>query len=280
MANRLKILSLSGGGIFGLLQARILVQLEAKLGGRLVDHFDFIAGNSTGSLIAALILTGNYSAQDIVNMYLNNYKTIFSEEFSLDGLINAKYGSFGIESVLKKHFGEMKVSDLLKDCLFPAYDTINRKARFFTKSDNDGTLVWEACRSSTAAPSYFPPFGNFADGGLFANDPGLCAVSEVGIANVDFLLSIGSGSKQEPYNINGWGEVRLIKPLFDMFMSSQEETCERHLRDFLGDKYMFLQPNIDGIDPAMDCISDRNISALIAKPLVFDWDAVVAKIIG
>src|SRR5690606_26960734 len=57
------ILSIDGGGIRGLIAARILVTLEAKLQARtgnpdtkLADYFDLIAGTSTGGILACVYL--------------------------------------------------------------------------------------------------------------------------------------------------------------------------------------------------------------------------------
>lgn len=50
--NRLRVLSLDGGGIKGTFIAAVLAQLEADTGKRLVRHFDLITGTSTGGIIA------------------------------------------------------------------------------------------------------------------------------------------------------------------------------------------------------------------------------------
>ena len=48
----LQVLCLDGGGLKGLFSAAVLEQLEGDLGVRLVEHFDPVAGTSTGGLIA------------------------------------------------------------------------------------------------------------------------------------------------------------------------------------------------------------------------------------
>lgn len=49
---RFQILSLDGGGIKGLFSAAILAHFEEDLGIKITDHFDLIAGTSTGGIIA------------------------------------------------------------------------------------------------------------------------------------------------------------------------------------------------------------------------------------
>ena len=48
-----KMLALDGGGIRGVLTLQILKSIETQLGTKLCDYFDYIAGTSTGAIIAA-----------------------------------------------------------------------------------------------------------------------------------------------------------------------------------------------------------------------------------
>ena len=49
-----RILSIDGGGIRGLFPAGVLADFEATLGAdaSIVDHFDLVAGTSTGGILA------------------------------------------------------------------------------------------------------------------------------------------------------------------------------------------------------------------------------------
>src|SRR5262245_39909007 len=47
-----RILSIDGGGIKGALPIGFLARVEEITGERIVDHFDLIAGTSTGGIIA------------------------------------------------------------------------------------------------------------------------------------------------------------------------------------------------------------------------------------
>ena len=57
-----RMLALDGGGIRGLLTLGILEKVESLVarepGGRLCDYFDYIAGTSTGAIIAAGLARG------------------------------------------------------------------------------------------------------------------------------------------------------------------------------------------------------------------------------
>ncbi len=71
-----RILSLDGGGIRGIIAARILQVVEQQLGGPLNQHFDLIAGTSTGSFLAAGVALG-FNSQQLINLYQDCGKTIF-----------------------------------------------------------------------------------------------------------------------------------------------------------------------------------------------------------
>ena len=53
-----RILSLDGGGIKGLVQLEILMQLEKSTGRRITDLFDWIIGTSTGGIITLALVYG------------------------------------------------------------------------------------------------------------------------------------------------------------------------------------------------------------------------------
>ena len=52
MRPKRRILALDGGGIKGVLEAAFLDAVETATGKRIADHFDLVAGTSTGGIIA------------------------------------------------------------------------------------------------------------------------------------------------------------------------------------------------------------------------------------
>jgi patatin-like phospholipase/acyl hydrolase len=55
---RFRILALDGGGIKGAFTAKLLTEWEVNTKQRIVDHFDLIAGTSTGGIIALALGLG------------------------------------------------------------------------------------------------------------------------------------------------------------------------------------------------------------------------------
>ena len=74
---RFRILSLDGGGVRGEVHgSHVLAALEQDTGKSCVDHFDLIAGTSTGGIIAIGLGLG-MTAADIVDFYRQYRPTIF-----------------------------------------------------------------------------------------------------------------------------------------------------------------------------------------------------------
>jgi patatin-like phospholipase/acyl hydrolase len=71
-----RILSLDGGGLRGTFSAKFLAEIERELGVRVADHFDLIAGTSTGSIIALGLALG-LRAEDMLDFYVERGPDIF-----------------------------------------------------------------------------------------------------------------------------------------------------------------------------------------------------------
>ena len=79
----IRVLAIDGGGIRGLVPARVLAALEERTGHRTGDLFDCIAGTSTGGIIAVGVSirapdgSPAYSAEDAVALYRDRGQEIF-----------------------------------------------------------------------------------------------------------------------------------------------------------------------------------------------------------
>ncbi len=179
-----RILSLDGGGIRGVVAAKILSLIEKQIEQPLNEYFNLITGTSTGSILAAAIATG-IKSEDIVKLYKQKSSIIFpyQSRFSLKrirllfkhGISAPKYSNQGLIKVLKEHFRNKGIAAVYPvpypdsnpqshiptgSLLIIAYDTIERKPIIFKSWSSDknyGNIpLWEACVSSASAPTYFP----------------------------------------------------------------------------------------------------------------------------
>lgn len=283
-----KILSIDGGGIRGVIPGQILIALEERLPKhrRLSDYFDFFAGTSTGGILTALLLhPKRYTARQCVELYLENGARIFSPQL-FGGLLRPKYSVKGIEDCLDTYIGDVKMSQLLKPCIITSYDIGRRETKFFAQHDKVDFYVKDVCRATSAAPTYFKPkllsdsLGNeyaCVDGGVFANNPSLCAYSEVRnskgspTAKDMFVLSLGTGTVNQPYTYaksKRWGKIGWISPVIDVMMSGSAEVTDYHLDKMFSANgnqrnKLRIQPRSLGHASAeMDCVTKGNIDAL------------------
>src|SRR5690242_11078260 len=78
-----RVLSIDGGGVRGIIPARILEEIEKRTNKPISELFDLIVGNSTGGLIALGLTTPDdenkpkYTAKNILDFYIKNSKNIF-----------------------------------------------------------------------------------------------------------------------------------------------------------------------------------------------------------
>lgn len=207
-----RLLALDGGGLMGLISLGILQKMEDQLraghGGhdefRLRDFFDYIAGTSTGAIIAAGLMMGR-SVKEIRDIYINDGPAMFAPIGCLRkvwSLYSHKYPRGPIAKSLKREFTDLSILELQEQGFLPKdkhlmmvmhnADTdscwpisTNPDARYNNLIHDDCNLklkLWQLVRASTAAPSYFPleevhlgrRVFKFQDGGLTAhNNPAL-----------------------------------------------------------------------------------------------------------
>lgn len=307
-----KILSIDGGGIRGIIPGQILVQLESKLqektkdpNARVAEYFDFMAGTSTGGILISLLLApskddpkkARFSAQEAVDLYVKHGNEIFDldiwqEVISGKGVLDEKYDEKPLVKLLNKFLGDLKISQLIKPCIITSYDIERRNSHFFAQQDlvlkgeGGDFYVKDACRATSAAPTFFEAAQvkslsgvsyALVDGGVFANNPTLCAYSEVRNAEENpkakdmFILSIGTGSQHTSYpykKAKNWGAIGWIRPVIDIMMAGASETTDYHLQKMYSavnapENYLRLQPaDMRNASLDMDNASPENIAAL------------------
>jgi len=78
-----RLLALDGGGIRGVFALEVLAQIEARLREKagnphllLADHFDYLAGTSTGAIIATCLAWG-MSVAEVRDLYVGKAVEMF-----------------------------------------------------------------------------------------------------------------------------------------------------------------------------------------------------------
>lgn len=255
MSNRtFKILSIDGGGIRGVFPAHLLYCMKHRLGVKVDEHFDMIAGTSTGAIVAAAVAC-KIDPGKIVTMYREHGSDIFSRKKSLipakyQPALQSLYGNENLRIALEETFGEVKLGEIPIPLLIAATDIGNGGVHVFKSGyqkdyDRDGkVLLHQAVLASCSAPTYFNPTKVneylLADGGLWANNPSLAAVIDaqrrlnINISDIR-ILSLGTGHAKTCYGVNIDREWGLIngwrgKEFISFMMSLQAQTTHNYLQ--------------------------------------------------
>uniref|UniRef100_A0A8C4R0G8 phospholipase A2 n=1 Tax=Eptatretus burgeri TaxID=7764 RepID=A0A8C4R0G8_EPTBU len=181
--------------IRGLVLIQLLLAVEKAAGCPARKLFDWIAGTSTGAILALGIAHGKTLVY-LRALYFRMKDLVFQG--------SRPYDSVPLERFLREEFGEnTRMTDIqtprviltgvLADRhpaelhLFRNYNPPNTghephycpRTPFKPVTQPSDQLVWMAARSSGAAPTYFRQMGRFLDGGLLANNPTLDALTEI-----------------------------------------------------------------------------------------------------
>lgn len=323
---KIKILSIDGGGIRGIIPGVILTFLEKRLQSRtgttlkIGDFFDMVAGTSTGGILACLYLApgengkAKYSANDAVQLYLKEGQSIFAttsfeKVLKLYTLFGPKYAAIHLEKYLHKFFGETKLNEMIKPCLITSYEISQRNAILFTSADANEPLrnfyIRDVARATSAAPTYFSPAHiqsgegetfSLVDGGVYANNPALCAYAEARKTKFKLLfkdenkvdcptaknmliVSLGTGTVKKQYHYKTFrsaGQIKWLEPIIDVLMSASSETVDYQLTKMYQTldpadckDYYRIEPGLHEACSEMDDVSANNLENLKQAGLYF-----------
>ncbi|HWY61689.1 MAG TPA: patatin-like phospholipase family protein [Rhizomicrobium sp.] len=290
----IKILSIDGGGIRGIFPARILQEIEQRTSKPIAALFHLVAGTSTGGIIACG-LANNMKAEALLNLYVQDGGEIFSRSFwqritNLGGLNGPKYSADNLEKVLLPLLQDVALKDVTStELLIPTYaielskpidsDGVQstRMPMFFKswkargqglnqgqQADDYNFRLRDIARATSAAPTYFPPaqvynssgdaFGA-VDGGVFANNPSLCALAAAYqmYPGAKFtLVSLGTGSLERPVpyaHARGWGTLQWLHPILSVLMDGNADTVTYQCDQVLGARHFRFETTL-GTDPS------------------------------
>ena len=255
-----RILALDGGGIKGVFAASFLQTIEEGSGKRIADHFDLIAGTSTGGIIA-LGLGLSMSAKEIVDFYTKDGPRIFNQQNPLDThswlsrciaklsltlnhgrqITYPKYESLQLKKALERAFGCKRLGDSSVRLIIPAYNADKEDVHVFKTRHHQRLLLdWKesavnVALATAAAPTYFeahpmPSGAPLIDGGVWANNPaGLAAVEARSVLNWkdDDLYIIRLGCTEQVLDIPvKSGYAGLLMKSTALFMQGQSRGAD------------------------------------------------------
>ncbi len=278
MANVARILSIDGGGIRGVIPALILQRIEKRLGQPISELFHMIAGTSTGGILACSLTAPTVggrprAAAEIVDLYRLRGKDIFASSFwhgfgSIGGMVDEKYPSENIEKILLEYLDDVRLSQIEQDLLVTSYNIHSRQPYFFKSWKARGEqlrknesarerdfLLRHVARATSAAPTYFEPayvpneegtHFPLVDGGVYANNPVMCALSSARIlypkATRFLILSLGTGETQReiPYDkARNWGLLEWARPLLYILFDGVSDVADYHMKQMFSARDYF-----------------------------------------
>ncbi len=294
----IRVLSIDGGGIRGILPAVVMGELERLTGRPVCELFDLVAGTSTGSLVGLALLAPDeegrprFKASEVARLYEIGGPRVFSRSVwhqirAVGNLVDEKFPATGLEEMLHRVFGETRMSEALTETLVTAYDVELRRPHFFRTCDakrnpDEDFPMALAVRAATAAPTYFEPIrletpdkrGHVAliDGAVVAYNPALAAYVEARRLFPDVqdivMVSLGTGqlTRGLPFDeVKNWGAARWAQPLFSLMCDGDASVVDYQMHQILPPgpnserRYFRFQVRLDQGSDDMDDASLENM---------------------
>lgn len=202
----IRILSIDGGGIRGVVILEVLRELEQLTGTPVHKMFDLICGVSTGAILSMLIGALKKDVDTCAEHYRLVSQSLFVSDFwrgtSRLIMTHAYYDSNAWEDILKQVYQDQSLVDTTTDddvpklmaisasllspriqpFVFRNYNLPVERIKFSDYSGSCKHKVWQAVRASTSAPGYFEDFvldnHVHSDGGILINNPASIAIHE------------------------------------------------------------------------------------------------------
>ena len=241
MGKPFRVLSIDGGGIRGIIPATILAELELQTGRQTAELFDLIAGTSTGGILAlgltAPAADGSrkpaWRAGDLVDLYEREGRSIFHSD-----LVHDVVSAGGL---FDERYPAAGLEKALGRYLGPARLTAG-----------DGHTRFA-----------------LVDGGVFANNPAMCAYAEAVRTNAQDILVVSLGTGQltrrlRYEHVKGWGLIEWARPILDVVFDGVSDATDYQLDQLLGpERHLRMQLDLDrGANDNLDDASPRNVGLL------------------
>lgn len=199
-----KFLTIDGGGVKVIAILKVLEYLEKELKLPICKQFDYIAGTSTGGIIAALLTIPKevgsseprYTATEVIKLFEEMSSVIFATTpiSKIRKVISSlvccldisKYDNKPISDCADQYFSQLKISDTLIPILITAVNNKYNSVQVFSSCDpsTKECLLKDIVCATSAAPTYFPPHKmrildnseEYIDGGILCNNPSAVAL--------------------------------------------------------------------------------------------------------
>jgi patatin-like phospholipase/acyl hydrolase len=302
------LLSIDSGGIRGIIPAVALVKLEKTTGKLTRDLFSFVAGTSTGAIIATAVAAG-VPAERILNIYINRTKEVFTRspwKYVKRIFAGSMYSTKKLHDLIIEELGPANawtLNDSPIDILLTAKRISDGMPWYFVRDNpqNSGCTgkldLVDCAIASAAAPTYFDPWeiaeplprpscehvGILVDGGVgVTGNPVYRACIEAFDYTLGYTpqetitVSLGTGkfkSRKEPKWIGSWLEW-ILAELLESPGEQQTEIAKRQFPQMTFYRIdMELMEDI-GLDDTRRIARLLEYGERLAEQI--DWQAILA----
>lgn len=306
--SRRYLLSIDSGGIRGIIPAVALVKLEKTTGKLTRETFSFVAGTSTGAIIAAAVAAG-VPATRILDFYVHRTKEIFDGSplnYAKLVFFGSRYSTQKLHDLIAEAMGPARtwrLNDSPIDILLTAKRISDGMPWYFVRDNprNSGCMgrlgIVDCATASAAAPTYFQPWkiaeeatpphcesvGTLVDGAVgVTGNPVYRACIEAfdytpGYTPEETLtVALGTGrfkKRKQPRWIGAWLEWVLAELLASPG-EQQTEITQRHFPQMPFYRIdLELEENI-GLDDARKI--DRVLEYAEQLAALIDWEAILS----
>jgi patatin-like phospholipase/acyl hydrolase len=248
-----RIISIDGGGVRGIIPVTILRRIQEQVP-FVISNTDILAGTSIGGIIS-LMLAHNIPLEYMETFLLNKSKEIFKRRWFASGIVDSKYTNKGIIREFSNEFKKTTMNELRKKVIVTSFDLNENhdwQPKFFhnfSDSKDLSTSLIDVTLSTCAAPTYFPIYKGYIDGGVCANNPSMAswAISNQYYKEQDVcILSLGTGNalKHIHSQNKSWGLFQWISNIISILMEAPNEVIDNEAQLLLGGNYFKVNPII------------------------------------
>jgi len=274
----INILAMDGGGSLSLFSLLAIRRIERRCPGFLRE-VDVFAGTSAGGingLLMAAAADRTLGLDRAISLWTNNPfdGSLVRDARAALGCVSF-YTNQGFVDALRPVFLDMTLGDLAarrQYVVVPSFQlmapgpagTVAWQPRVFDNLPGDepapelADKVLDIALRTSAAPVFLPIYQGYVDGGLFANNPSMCALTRVmsaalagdGKRDEIRLLSVGTGLESSSLDVKSadWGWAQwLFDPrrplaLMEAFIEAGEEEITQQCRTLLKRRFYRLNP--------------------------------------
>lgn len=292
-------LAIDGGGVRGIIPARVITEIERRTAKHASSLFCLIAGSSIGAALG-LVLAKPASngapastAAAALDLLTGSFARVFPARWWHDwpvlgvvgSMLRHKYSNTGVRALLEEHFGETTMGQALTGVAVAAYDIGRGEPRVFTNLGEDRErLMSDVALATAAAPGFYPPVeltsrdgaSTYVDSAVFTNNAAMIAYTELLRRGAELrdvaIVSISAGRARcrlDPEHAARWGFFHWGPNIVRMAVDGASRMADHSLADILGatgesPRYPRFEADIPASLEPLDNTASSNLAGLSA----------------